>query len=141
MKGQSYIVEFILFFGISFSLFATISYLFYSRSQFLNEQTGDSLSNLINDLVTMNSVKGVNCKACDNATFTQEAPTKIGGFFYQVELKQDSINTTLFASRLISQKEGVLNLNETYSFSGTSDSEDKKVVILINNIGKTVGVQ
>lgn len=140
MKGQSFIVEFVLFFGIAFSLFATISFMFFNQSQFLSEQTGDSLSNLINDLVSINVMKGANCKACSNATFTEDIPSRIGGFFYKVEFQQGDVNTTLFSSRPVSQRESIFNLDETFSFSGASNSENKKVEVLINNVNKIIGV-
>ncbi len=141
MKGQSFIVEYILFFAISFSLFSTISFIFYNQGQHLSEQAGDSLSNLINNIVMQDTVLGVNCKACNNATFTEEIPSRIGGAFYKTQFQQSYLTTSLFASSPISENKSLFNLNETFSFSGTINSENKKVVILINNINKNIGVE
>ncbi len=139
-KGQSLIIEFILFFSISFSLFATISFLFYNQSQLLSEQTGSSLSTVVNDMVSLSVLKALSCKACINITVEEEIPSKIGGFFYETRLQQIGINTTLFANRLISEITNPLNLNETFTLSGSVKSENKIVEIIINNMTKTIGV-
>lgn len=59
-KGQSFIVEFILFFLISFSLFITISLFFYNQNVLFEERLGEKISELVNDVVSTGIIKGVN---------------------------------------------------------------------------------
>lgn len=140
MKAQTFIVEFILFFAVSFSLFTTISYIFYNQNTYYNERIGNSLSELVNDIISMKMLKAVECKACDNSTITETIPSKMGGFFYEISLNQKGLNTTLFSSQHLSKKSTTFNLNETFTLFGKTKSENKKAEIIINNIDKTIGV-
>jgi hypothetical protein len=141
MKGQSFIIEFILFFLISFSLFITISYLFYNQDINFDERIGNSLSELISDIVSIRMLKSVECKACSNLVITESIPSRIGGFFYGISLDQYGLNTTLFSNRFISKRSTVFNLNETFKLFGNTTSENKKVEIIINNVDKNISVR
>ena len=138
-KAQSFIVEFLLFFMISFSLFATISYYFYDQNIYYKEKVGSTTAELINDVVLTHIIKGVNCKSCDRVTITEEIPSKIGGIFYMIKLDKYVINTTLIKEKTSFVETPIFNLNENLIFSGNSTSEDKRIVIIINNTG--VGVE
>ncbi len=138
-KAQSFIVEFILFFMISFSLFTAISYYFYSQNIFYKGKVGTTTAELINDIVATNIIKGLNCKSCDRVTITEEIPSKIGGIFYVVKLDKHVINTTLMREKSSFVETSIFNLNGTLFFSGSSTSEDKRIVIKINNTD--VGVE
>jgi hypothetical protein len=138
-KAQSFIVEFILFFMISFSLFAAISYYFYNQNIFYKEKVGRNTAELINDIVLTHIIKGVECKSCDQVIIAEEIPSKIGGIFYIVKLDKSVINTTLMKEKTSFVEISIFNLNETLSFSGSSTSEDKRIVIKINNTD--VGVE
>jgi len=142
MKGQSFIVEFILFFLISLSLFATISYFFHSQTIFYQERVGESTSELINDLIITDMLKGVNCRGCDDVLITEEIPPKIGGFFYKIQLKDQGLNTSLFSKMAFPKQTSIVNLNATYqTLSGESTSENKIVRIKINNEDDRIEVE
>jgi hypothetical protein len=136
-KGQSFIVEFVIFFMISFSLFAGISYLFYSQNIYYKKRIGSATSDLVNDLILTHTIEAINCKACDEATITEDIPSRIGGIFYVIHLDNSAINTTLMTEKASFRETPIFNLNETLFFSGSSKSEDKKIVIKINktNVG------
>jgi len=141
MKGQTFIVEFILFFLISFSLFTIISLLFHSQNIFYQERVGETTSELINDLVSTGILKGISCKGCDDVIITEEIPSKIGGFFYKAQINNQSVNTSLFSTRPLSVQNLIFNLNATYQLSGESTSENKIIVIKINNVDKAIEVE
>jgi len=135
MKGQSVIIEFILFFFISFSLFTAISYLFYSQNIYFEKTISESNSEIINDLISTDIINAVNCKACDVVFITQDVPQKIGGSLYKVQLYEKGVNTTLMSLKPFSRAMSVFNLNETYTFLTSESSSDNKIVrIKINNI-------
>jgi len=143
-KAQSFIVEFILFFVISFSLFATISYYFYSGNEYFKKKVGDKATDLINDLISTHIIRGVNCKACDEVTVSEEIPAVIGGFFYKVQLNENGLNTSLFMGQVSFKQTPIFNLNETYNVSSTSGeatSDNKIVEIKIDNNNKELGVK
>jgi len=142
MKGQSVIIEFILFFFISFSLFASISYLFYSQNIYYEKTISETNSELINDLISTGIVNAVNCISCDNVLITQDVPSKIGGSFYTVQLYEKGINTTLMSLTPFYREMVAFNLDETYNFlSSESTSENKIVRIKINNIKEEIEVE
>lgn len=141
-KGQSFIIEFILFFVISFSLFSVISYYFYSQNEFYKERVGKYTSNLINDLVIIDIIKATTCKACDEVYISEEIPPQIGGFFYTVQLKdQIGLNTTIYLVEPFYVETPIFNINSTYQMIKSEvTSENKRTEIKINNTGKTVEV-
>lgn len=141
MKGQSVIIEFILFFAISFGLFATISYIFYSQNVNLSQRAGDSLLESVNNLITTNMIIGSSCNSCDNITIKEPIPTRLGGFFYITNMTIQRLNSTLLSYDQISKISANFNLNETYNQTGQVKSENKIVEITINNIRKTITVK
>jgi len=132
-KAQSFILEFILFFAISFSLFTAISFFFYRQNQLFSTIVGEMTTDLVNNIISTDIIRGVNCKGCDNVLITENIPSKIGGFFYRMNMTDDGLNTTLISSRPISKNSSMFNLDETYTLSGESISENKIVKIKINN--------
>jgi hypothetical protein len=142
-KGQSFIVEFLLFFVISFSLFTAISYYFYNQNEFFKKKVGKTTTELVNDLIATNIIKGVTCKACDEVLVSEDIPSQIGGFYYIVKLDDYGLNTTLFIPQPFSKQTPLFNLNETYEISSENESmsENKIVEVKINNVGKEIGVR
>lgn len=139
-KGQSFIIEFILFFGISFSLFATISYYFYNQNSYLNEQIGESTTDLINKQISTDIVMANSCKNCDTILIRDKIPSQIGGYYYKIKA-EDGLNTTLYSRKLFSNQGTIFNLNETFSLIGESKSENKRIEIKINNIDNIIEVK
>jgi hypothetical protein len=132
-KAQSFIVEFVIFFMISFSLFAAISFLFYNQNIYYKKRIGETTSDLVNDLILTHIIKGIDCNSCDEIIVTEEIPSRIGGIFYVVRLNNSIINTSLSIEKTSFKETPIFNLNETLFFSGSSISEDRSIVIKINN--------
>jgi len=142
-KGQSFIIEFILFFMISFSLFTVISYYFYRQNEFYKEKVGEFTTELTNDLIIMDMIKGINCKACNEVSISEEIPSQIGGFYYTLQLKDQGLNTTIYLVRPSSKENPIFNLNSTYGIIPNVGvmSENKRAEIKINNIDKKLEVR
>jgi len=138
MKGQSYIVEYIIMFGIAFAIFSTISYIFFSQTDFLSSRIGENSAKLVNKLSLMSIIKAVDCRSCDNITISQEVPQKIGGIAYNVSFNSQKISTLVFNKRVNATS---LNLNYTYNFLGNANSNNKKIEIKINNKLKLITVE
>ena len=138
-KGQSFVVEFILFFGISFSLFATISYYFYSQNSYLTNQIGESETDLVNKIISTDIVTANSCKKCKTILIRDQIPQKIGGFYYDVNVN-DNIDTTLYSQKHFSKQGTIFNLDKTFDISGSTKSENKRIEIKINNEEKTIEV-
>ena len=140
-KGQSFIIEFILFFAISFSVFSTISFYFYNQSNYFKKIVGEKACALLNDFVSIDLLTGITCKSCDSILILDEIPSRIGGYYYKVSLDTTGLNTTLISAKLYSEHTSIFRLNETFSLSGESKSENKKIEIKINNTESTIEVE
>ena len=141
MKGQSFIMEFVLFFLVSFILFSLISYYFFTQNTVFKER-GDKTLGLVNNIVTTHIVKGLSCKGCDNILITENIPSKISDFFYTIQLGDDELNTTLISTQILSTRSSVFNLNETFDFlPSRSTSDNKRVRIKINNEDNEIEVE
>ncbi|MEM5793227.1 MAG: hypothetical protein QXY45_02610 [Candidatus Aenigmatarchaeota archaeon] len=142
MKGQTLIIEFLLFFIISFSIFALISSFFYKQNDFFKDIVGERLTTNVNNLISSQIIRGVNCKYCDHISIEENVPSKIGGNFYTIEIRKTGINSTVFSGKPFSNVNSILNLNETLAIKeSSSNSENKIIQIQINNIKKEVGVE
>jgi len=141
-KGQSLIIEFILFFMVSFSLFAVISAFFFNQNQFFKGRVGDKLADTVNNLVSSHIVKGVTCKSCTSVEVQEDLPSKIGGYYYRVFLDQEEgLNTTLVSRNLYSRKNQLFLLNESFQLlDSKSKSENKIIEIQINIRDKEIRV-
>ena len=134
-KGQSFIIEFILFFMISFSLFAVISYFYYSQNEFYKEKVGEYTSGLVNDLIVTDIIMGTSCKACDEVSISEEIPSQIGGFYYTVQIKDQGLNTTIYLVEPFFKENSIFNLNYTYDIIDSEImSENKRAEIKIINV-------
>ena len=143
-KAQSFIVEFILFFLISFSLFSVISFYFYTQNQYFKQKIGESTSQLINNLLSTEIMSSFKCKGCDSLSMQENIPSKIGDYYYEVQLNDQGLNTNLLSEKPYSKLGQLFNLNATFpgsSLSGRSTSENKRVGIKINNIDKEIEVE
>lgn len=142
MKGQTFVIEFLLFFFISFTLFTIISYLFYSQNAYFEKTISEINTGIINDLISTDIVNAVNCKSCDTVLITQDVPQKIGGFLYEVQLNKRGINTTLISLNPFFKDTPLFMLNRTYNITPSESLSDNKIVrIKINNIGKEIEVE
>ncbi len=140
-KGQSFIIEFILFFGISFSLFVTISYYFYNQNFFLNEMIGESTTDLINKQISTDIVMANSCKSCDTILIRDKIPSQIGGYYYKIKMEDNCLNTTLYSRKLFSNQGAIFNLDKTFSLIGETKSENKRIEIKIDNIDNKIEVK
>jgi len=143
MKAQSFIIEFILFFLISFSIFSTISYFFVNQSTYLRRTVGGTNLDLINNFLTIHILKSANCNACKEVKVSEEIPSRVGGEYYKIELTKKGLNTTLLTTPFFNES-SMVKLNETFdpstSFNQTT-SENKRIEIKINNTDKIIEVR
>ncbi|MFH8080849.1 MAG: hypothetical protein QXO84_03160 [Candidatus Aenigmatarchaeota archaeon] len=138
MKGQTFIVEYIIMFGIAFGIFSALTYIFYSQTDFLSKKIGENSAKLINKMSLMSVIKASACKGCDNIIIHQEIPEKIGGRNYNITFNSQNIQVNLYGQIINSTN---YNINESYSFSGNIMSKNKKAEIKINNKIKSIKVE
>ena len=141
MKGQTLIIEFLLFFLISFTLFTAISSFFYNQNEFFKQIIGEKVTDSLNNLILINILRGTGCNLCDKVIIKENLPSKIGGNYYKIELKQVGLKTTIFSSKFYSNLKPLFNINETFTIlDSETKSENKIVEIKINNKEKELRI-
>lgn len=139
MKGQTLIIQFILFFIIGFSLFTSIAlFLKYQSDIFKNDITSNNLK-LINSYFSAIAVsEAVTCKMCDYANITTKTQNTTAGYFFEVGMNNLGFNVTvpLAGQRVVSS---IYNLNNSYALSGSSASI-KPITITFNKTQNSLGV-
>jgi hypothetical protein len=88
-------------------------------------------------------IRGINCKACNEVSVSEEIPSQIGGFYYTTQLKNQGLNTTIYLAKPFSEETPIFNLNSTYSIIPSLGiiSENKRAEIKINNVGEILEVK
>lgn len=141
MKGQSIVMEFIVFFLISFTFFTTVGFFFNRQNQHFSDQIFEYETKILNDIIITNTLKLNECKACDLMIISEDLPRKIGDKFYMSEfIPAQGVETTSIAKKPFSMASPIFNLNETYTISGRLESVNKRSKIEIKYADKTIKV-
>jgi hypothetical protein len=139
MKGQTLIIQFVLFFIIGFSLFTSIAVFFkYQSDIFKNDITNYNIQ-LINSYFSATAISAaVTCKTCDFVNITTTTQNTTAGYFFEVGMTNLGLNTTVpMAQQRVTSS--VYNLNSSYVLSGFSPSI-KPITITFNKIQNSLGV-
>jgi len=93
-KGQSQVIQFVLFFMIGLALFISISGTFRGRIDVFTDDIADQNRKTINSYFSALSVKElVSCKECDNINITTKISNTTAGAFTQVWLNTTHLVT------------------------------------------------
>jgi hypothetical protein len=121
-KGQSFIVQFIIFFLIGLGLFIIIGNVFKVYSSIFREDVTSNSRKLLNSYFSFLSVMSVDtCKQCDYVEIKTKITNTTADYFHEIQLSQSGLN-------IISQPGGknfltsLHNFNETYTLTGSSSS-------------------
>ncbi len=122
MKGQTLIIQFILFFLIGFSLFASTGLFFQAQSQIFKNDISTYNLKLINSYFSSIALtEVVSCKQCDFINVTVKTQNTTGGNFFEIGMSSNGVNTTIpQTDQNISTP--IYNLNSSYILSGFSAS-------------------
>ena len=120
MKGQTLVIQFILFFMIGFSLFASIGYFFKYQSDIFKDDVANFNLKLINSYVSAIALTEVeSCKQCDFISITESIKNPRGGNYFEVGMNSAGVNTSVpLALKNITTS--MYNLNNSYRLSGFS---------------------
>ena len=122
MKGQTLIIQFILFFLIGFSLFASIAFFFKYQSNLFKDDIIKYNLKLINGYMSVVALtEAVSCKQCDYANIVAILPSTAAGSFFEIGMNTTfGLNTSVPMSQDVTTS--IYNLNSSYTLSGTSAS-------------------
>jgi hypothetical protein len=121
-KGQSLIIQFILFFIIGFTVFVTIGSFFKSQSEAFRSESTEYNLKLANSYFSSFGISLVDaCKNCDYANVLIKIENTTAGYFFEENLNNQGLSISApntdksFAS-------SVHNLNSSTTFAGKSSS-------------------
>lgn len=93
MKGQSLVVQFILFFLIGLSIFLAISNFFKLQSDIFREDVADVTRKTINSYLTSIVISSYDtCKQCDSVNVTVKLQNTSADYFYEIFLTSSGMN-------------------------------------------------
>jgi hypothetical protein len=120
MKGQSLIVQFIIFFLIGFTLFLSVGNFFkYQSDLFRNDIVSSSLS-LANSYVSSFIIAAIDsCKECDYVSLSVAMANLTAGYVTEINLTNFGLNLSIPYKYFNSP---IHNLNSSLGLSGKSSS-------------------
>ena len=122
MKGQTLIIQFILFFLIGFALFISIGLFFQDQLGIFKDSITNYNMNLVNSYMSAVAVTDiVTCKQCDFSNISVKIQNTTAGNYFEIGLTSNGVNTTVpLSNKQISTS--IYNLNSSYVLSGLSAS-------------------
>jgi len=139
MKGQTLIVQFILFFLIGFSLFSSIGLFFkYQSDIFKNDITNDNMKLINSYMSAIVLAETVSCSQCAYANITVKIQNTTAGNLFEIGMNSNGVNTTVPMSGK-SIVSSIYNLNSSYNTSGFSSSA-KPISITFNLLKNNITV-
>lgn len=118
MKGQSLLIQFVLFFLVGLTLFLSIGSFFRLQSDMFRESAAESSVKLINSYLSSLAIASVDtCKECDSVRMKVETEERFADYFIEVTLDDYGLEVSTVPRRkyFISP---IHNLNETVNLSG-----------------------
>lgn len=119
MKGQSLVIQFVLFFLIGFTLFIAIGNFFRLQSDIFKEDAASSSLKLTSRYLSSIMITANNCKQCDFINISTKIPETYAGYYLEMELNSRGLNVSAINNYFVSS---VHNLNSTLYMSGKSSS-------------------
>ncbi|MBS3054936.1 MAG: hypothetical protein J4452_00390 [Candidatus Aenigmarchaeota archaeon] len=140
MKGQSLVIQFVLFFIIGFGLYLAIGNFFKIQSEsFRSEITDDSIK-LANSYLTSNIlVAADSCKMCDYVNLTFKIENTTAGYYYALDLSKPQVNISVVPFANKSFITSGHNMNTSFSFKGNSSSI-KTLTLTLNRTKNEIGI-
>ena len=136
MKGQSQIIQYVLFFLIGLSMFGIVGNFYKLHADSLRERITSYSREMLSSYISAYAVQSfTNCKSCDSINITIVVPNTTAGYYHEFYL----LPTGLIVKSIPSEKtytSTLHNLNQTLSFYGFSPSTKPIVLSLIKDQNK-----
>ena len=121
-KGQSLIIQFVLFFIIGFTIFVTIGSFFKSQSDAFRIESTDYNVKLANSYLSSFAVGLIDtCKGCDYASIQIKVENTTAGYYFLGNLNKRGLNVSTSWGGL-QYINSIHNLNSSTVFTGNSSS-------------------
>jgi len=117
-KGQTNVVQFVLFFLVGLAIFTAIGNFFRVQSEILRDDLSEYSVEMINGYMSsiiMTSVDG--CKGCDTVENTIKLSDTVFGYFLEIEIDDDEMLTVYTVPDSAEHTSSIHNLKESISIS------------------------
>ncbi len=121
MKGQSLVLQFLLFFIIGLALFISISGFFRIQSDIFRQDVAEFNRKLTGSYLSSLAISMASCKECDIITSTVKLRNTTASYIFELSLSEKGLKVS---SEPDGQKylAGMHNLNYSLGLTGTSAS-------------------
>ena len=135
MKGQSLIVQFLLFFMIGLGLFGAIGGIFRLQSDIIREDIAKANRNLINSYVSSIMVSMANsCKECDFINYSIRLKNVTANYLMVLNLSKKGLQVSSEPGGGINST-SIHNLNYTLELGGNASSSHT-IILRFNSTSK-----
>ena len=138
MKGQSQIIQYVLFFLIGLSIFGIVGNFYKSQADSLRETIDQYSREMLASYISGYAIHSfTNCKLCNNTNVSLRTPNKTASYYHEFYLLKENglleVKSVPSGKHLFST---IHNLNETLTFYGFSSSIEPIVLSYIKNQNK-----
>ncbi|GEM_PF-1323960 len=138
-KGQTLIVQFIIFFLVGLSLFTIIGSFFKFQTDIFREDVANDFRKLSNSYISAIAITLFDtCKMCDNVNISVKIPTMAADYFHDFEVVNNTLKVTSRPGENAITT-SLHNLNWTINLSGGAPSA-KIIVLTIENKNKLLNI-
>ena len=132
MKGQSIVIQFIVFFLIGLSLLISLSQFFNYQSDLFKERGSDSAAKLVNSYISSMAVQMYDsCKQCDFINSTTRISNTTVGHYFKISFKNNHLIIQKFPGGK-SYTSSLHNLNETLTLVDSYSSSVQPITLTLN---------
>ena len=136
MKGQSQIIQYVLFFLIGLSIFGIVGNFYKSQADSLREIIDQYSREMLTSYISGYAIHSfTNCKLCNSTNISLRISNKTAGYYHEFYLTQNGLEVRSVPSEKHFFST-IHNLNETLTFYGFSSSIEPIVLSYIKNQNK-----
>jgi hypothetical protein len=148
-KGQSLIIQFLLFFVIGLAMFVSIGNIFKLQSDIFREDVADQARKLINSYISSMAIAAhIACMECDNQNncgacsnnFLIELANTTANYFFEVNLSKSGLKILSYPGGM-SYSSSMHNLNESIQTLSGSAPSVKPIILTSSKIQSILEVK
>lgn len=132
-KGQSLIMQFILFFLIGLSLFGFIGTVFKMHSDSFRSNVADSTRKLIGSYISSAIIALQTCQECDYANATVKIENMTANYVYELQLNNYGLRVFSHPGEGI-YNTPIHNLNDTLSMTPGAGFSTNPIILILSKI-------
>ena len=132
MKGQSIVIQFIVFFLIGLSVLISVSQFFNYQASLFKESGSNLAGMLVNTFVSSQIVQiQSSCKYCDFVVYATRIPNKTIDYYFNISFRDNR----LVVEKVPGEKvfiSSIHNLNETLTLAPSFSSSVQPITLTLN---------